>query len=105
MLSAGERGLRDENDAHYRPETDKHTRKQICKAQWKVKKPMYMLKKQKQQKQPRLIWKYTALSISQCFSPCSLKALTSSFYLIFFPEQEKKLNMRMHQVISMSSKN
>lgn len=50
MLSAGERGLRDENDAHYRPETDKHTRKQICKAQWKVKKPMYMLKKTKQNK-------------------------------------------------------
>lgn len=51
MLSAGDRGLRDENDAHYRLETDKHTRKQICKAQWKVKKPMYMLKK-KNKKNP-----------------------------------------------------
>lgn len=89
MLSAGERGLRDENDAHYRPETDKHTRKQICKAQWKVKKPMYMLKKNKKKQQPRLIWKYTALSISQCFFPCSLKALTSSFYFIFFLNRKK----------------
>lgn len=47
------------------------------------------LKKTKKTNQPRLIWKYTALSISQCFFPCSLKALTSSFYFIFFLNRKK----------------